>query len=87
MIRVFTKQLLSITQSFLLVIALTPFEAQAQQWAQTGSTGYSGQGAPHRAIRDALVAQILGAATFPDQVAVADNWLQQNNVSRARQRV
>jgi hypothetical protein len=27
---------------------------------------------------DALVAQILGAATFPDQIAVADNWLQQN---------
>jgi hypothetical protein len=27
---------------------------------------------------DALVAQILAASTFPDQVAVADNWLQQN---------
>jgi hypothetical protein len=27
---------------------------------------------------DQLVAQILGAATFPDQIAVADNWLQQN---------
>lgn len=91
MIRVFTKQLLSITQSFLLVIAATPFEAQAQQSAQTGSTGYSGQGAPMSADElqqlvapialypDALVAQILGAATFPDQVAVADNWLQQNN--------
>jgi hypothetical protein len=25
-----------------------------------------------------LVAQILSAATFPDQVAIADNWLQQN---------
>jgi hypothetical protein len=27
---------------------------------------------------DSLVAQILAASTFPDQVAVADNWLQQN---------
>jgi hypothetical protein len=27
---------------------------------------------------DALVAQILAASTYPDQVAVADNWLQQN---------
>jgi hypothetical protein len=91
MIRAFTMQLLSITQSFLLIIAATPFEARAQQSAQTGSTGYSGQGAPMSADElqqlvapialypDALVAQILGAATFPDQVAVADNWLQQNN--------
>jgi hypothetical protein len=91
MIRAFTMQLLSITQSFLLIIAATPFEAQAQQSAQMGSTGYSGQGVPMSADElqqlvapialypDALVAQILGAATFPDQVAVADNWLQQNN--------
>lgn len=27
---------------------------------------------------DALVAQILGASTFPDQVAVANYWLQQD---------
>ena len=27
---------------------------------------------------DALVAQILGAATFPDQIAVANYWLGQN---------
>ena len=27
---------------------------------------------------DALVAQILTASTFPDQVTVADNWPQQN---------
>ena len=34
--------------------------------------------APIALYPDALVAQILGAATFPDQVAVADYWLQQN---------
>ncbi len=54
------------------------------------ASGYPGQGAPMSAQElqslvapialypDALVAQILSAATFPDQVAVADNWLQQN---------
>ena len=51
---------------------------------------YTGQGVPLTSAEldslispialypDALVAQILSAATFPDQVALADNWLQQN---------
>jgi hypothetical protein len=91
MIRTFTKQLLSTALSFLLVIAAVPFEAAGQeQQAPAGSPGYSGQGAPLSAAElqqlvapialypDALVAQILGAATFPDQVAAADGWLQQN---------
>ena len=34
--------------------------------------------APIALYPDALVAQILGAATFPDQVALAASWLQQN---------
>src|SRR5258708_40162639 len=88
MIRNFTKQLLSATLSFLLVIGTTPRGARAQQ---TGSAGYSGQGVPLSAEElqqlvapialypDALVAQILGAATFPDQVAAAAGWLQQNS--------
>jgi hypothetical protein len=87
MIKTLTKQLLSTTLSFLLVVTATPFEVGAQQ---TGPTGYSGQGAPMSAAEleqlaapialypDALVAQILGAATFPDQVAYVNNWLQQN---------
>ena len=90
MIKTFTRQVLSTTLSFLLVITTAPFEAGAQQSAQTGSTGYSGQGAPLTAEElqqlvapialypDALVAQVLGAATFPDQVAFAADWLQQN---------
>ncbi len=64
---------------------------EAQQPAPPGSTGYSGQGAPLSADElqqlvapialypDALVAQIFGAATFPDQVASASSWLQQNH--------
>ncbi|MFZ0592646.1 MAG: DUF3300 domain-containing protein [Bryobacteraceae bacterium] len=84
----FTKQLLSIPLSCLLIVTATPFDASGQQPAPTG---YSGQGAPLSAdalqqlvapialYPDALVAQILGAATFPDQVAYASNWLHQNN--------
>ena len=89
MIRTFVKQLLSIGLSFLLVMTAVPCEVSAQQPAQTGSAGYPGQGAPLSADElqqltapialypDALVAQILGAATFPDQIAAADDWLQQ----------
>lgn len=90
MISTFKKQLFSTALSFLLVITAVPFEAAGQQPAPTGSTGYSGEGAPLSADElqqlvapialypDALVAQILGAATFPDQVAAASGWLQQN---------
>jgi hypothetical protein len=90
MIRTFTKQLLSATLSSLLVVSMTAFEAGAQEAAQGGSPGYSGQGAPLSADElqqlvgpialypDSLVAQILGAATFPDQIAYAHDWLQQN---------
>jgi hypothetical protein len=87
MMRTFIKQLSSIGLSFLLVATAVPFEAQTQA---PDATGYSGQGAPLSPEElqqltapialypDALVAQILGAATFPDQVASANNWLQQN---------
>jgi hypothetical protein len=87
MITTFTKELLSTTLSFLLVIGTTPLEVTAQETAPTGS----GQAAPVSAEElqkitapialypDALVAQILGAATFPDQVGFASNWLHQNN--------
>jgi hypothetical protein len=89
MIRPFRKQLVSVSICFLLV-AVAPFGTGGWQSATTGSNGYSGQGAPLFADElqqlvapialypDALVAQILGAATFPDQIAFANNWLQQN---------
>src|SRR3984957_11381723 len=64
---------------------------QAQTTASPTTTpDYSGQGTPQTAAElqalvapialypDALVAQILSASTFPDQVAIADNWLQTN---------
>src|SRR5271165_4999935 len=86
MVRTCTKRLLSSALSFLLVTVTLPFEGGAQS-APPQSAGYSGQGAPLSAEElqqlvapialypDALVAQILAAATFPDQVAFAASWL------------
>jgi hypothetical protein len=57
---------------------------------QASSSSYTGQGSPLTTQEldslvspialypDALVAQIVGAATFPDQIAVANYWLQQH---------
>jgi hypothetical protein len=90
MIKTFMKQVLSAILSFLLVFTTGTMGAVAQQPPPAGGTEYSGQGAPLSADQleqlvapialypDALVAQILGASTFPDQIAVANNWLQQN---------
>src|SRR5258705_10358430 len=87
MIRTFTKQVLAAMLSVLLVVTAIPFEAGAQQ---PGATGPAAQGAPLTSAEleqltapialypDALVAQVLGAATFPDQVAYVHDWLQQN---------
>ena len=89
MISTFAKRHLSTALSFMLLMA-GPFVAVGQEPAPP-STGYSGQGAPLAANElqqlvapialypDALVAQILGSATFPDQVAAASGWLKQNN--------
>src|SRR5580704_10005536 len=93
MIRTFIKQLLSAALSVLLIFPAMPSEAAGQQAAPpppAGSPQNSGQGAPLSADElqqlvapialypDALVAQILGAATFPDQITQANDWLQQN---------
>jgi hypothetical protein len=90
MIKTLMKQLLTAALSFLLVMNALPFEAEGQQPAPAEAAGYSGQGEPLSAddlqklvapialYPDALVAQILGASTFPDQVAFAGDWLQQN---------
>ena len=84
------KELLSVGLSLLLLITLTPMEAGGQQPGSPDSNVYMGQGAPLTADElqqlvapvalypDALVAQILGAATFPDQIAYVSNWLRQN---------
>jgi Protein of unknown function (DUF3300) len=84
MIRISAKAFFSSLLSLLVAVATVPPEAGAQQ------PGYPGQGAPLSAsdlqnlvapialYPDALVAQVLGAATLPDQVLAANNFLQQN---------
>ncbi|HTC74244.1 MAG TPA: DUF3300 domain-containing protein [Edaphobacter sp.] len=91
MIKTFMKQVLSGVLSILLVFTVGPLEASGQQPAQQPPpTGSTEQPAPLSADQlqqlvapialypDALVAQVLGASTFPDQVADANGWLQQN---------
>src|SRR5580693_8178110 len=84
MINIFMKQFLSSALSVLLLIGAAPFETGAQ----SGQPGYTGQGVPLTADElqqlaapialypDSLVAQVLAAATFPDQIAAAEGWYQ-----------
>jgi hypothetical protein len=83
------KQICSCALSFLLVITAGSYEAAGQQ--PVPAQGYAGQGAPLSAEElqnlaapialypDALVAQILGGAAFPDQIAEANNWMMLNS--------
>ncbi len=88
------RQSVSFALSLLLMFATMPCASDAAVFYQAavtvGSANYSGQGipfpeeelqslvAPIALYPDALVAQILNAATFPDQIALAGYWLQQN---------
>jgi uncharacterized membrane protein YgcG len=85
------KLLSTVLSSTLVLFTLPPgAKAQAPQQGQQPPPSYSGQGqpmtpeelqglvAPIALYPDALVAQILGAATYPDQVAIANYWLGQN---------
>ena len=76
------KQSLSLGLSILLIFTLGPGRRTGMAYQSTTSS-YPGQGVPETADElqslvapialypDSLVAQILSAATFPDQVAVA----------------
>jgi hypothetical protein len=78
-----TRQVLSVALSLLIAASSYGFQ-------NTDSAGGAADGAPMTAnaldalvapialYPDALVAQILSAATYPDQVAIADYWLQQH---------
>ncbi len=86
----FAKQLVSSALSLLLIANCGMVEAAGQQPSPAGAPANAEQPAPLSASQlqqlvapialypDALVAQVLGAATFPDQVQAASNWLQQN---------
>lgn len=84
------KQFLAVVLSFLLIFPASELNALAQQQASAPAANSTPQPAPLSEAEleqiaapialypDALVAQVLGAATFPDQVTAAHDWLQQN---------
>lgn len=91
MIIKYTRAALAVALCF--AIAATPSDTYGYQTPESTSepnVGGASDAAPLSATElqalvapialypDALVAQILPAATFPDQVAIADYWLQQN---------
>ncbi len=88
------RQVLALALSFLLVAipsqVVYGYQQPASAPAQEGAPPSQSAPAPESAEQiqalvapialypDALVAQILSAATFPDQVALAQNWLQEH---------
>ena len=86
------KKMLSLFLSLVFATASSPalYGYQSQSSSPSADTGSPTEPAPQTAAEleslvapialypDALVAQILSAATFPDQVAIADYWLQEN---------
>jgi len=81
-----TKKVLAVGLSFVLIGASSYVYSNTESVPGTDAGG-AYDGAPMRASElqalvapialypDALVAQILAAATFPDQAAIADYWL------------
>jgi hypothetical protein len=82
------KKILAVALSFIFVAATSPVVYAHQE--QQGSESQSSEPAPQSAEQlqalvapialypDALVAQVLSASTFPDQVALAQNWIAQH---------
>ena len=73
---------LAILLSFVLILAPAPGQESepggAADSAPMSAKQLDALVAPIALYPDQLVAQVLAAATFPDQVAVANYWLQQN---------
>ncbi|MEY2394212.1 MAG: hypothetical protein QOF94_557, partial [Acidobacteriaceae bacterium] len=91
----FLKRTLSLSLSCCLALATVPggFAAQADQSATPPPVQAAQQTpqqlqqlvAPIALYPDALVAQILAAATYPDQIVEADRWLQQHSELKGEQ--
>lgn len=76
------RRMLAVALSFVLVAAPSQFLYAYQEQEPTSAPAPQSPEqiqalvAPIALYPDALVAQVLSAATFPDQVALAQNWLQ-----------
>jgi len=86
----FPKKATRVLLSFFLILATMPADvrAGAQNASASGNQDeyaplipeeLDSLVAPIALYPDALVAQVLGAATFPDQVTDANSWLKQNS--------
>jgi hypothetical protein len=74
----FASRFLAITLSFsLLFFTAAPADPQ-EEYAALSDSDLDSLVAPIALYPDALVAQVLGAATFPDQVVEANNFLKSN---------
>jgi hypothetical protein len=93
MVKKNVKKILAVVLGLILVAATSPAIYGYQTEPATGGAapaGGSDEPAPKTAAElqalvapialypDALVAQVLSASTFPDQVALAQNWVQQH---------
>ena len=84
------KKIFSVALSIILATVSSQMLYGFQNESPGGDTGNPTDPAPRSAAElqalvapialypDSLVAQVLAASTFPDQVAIADYWLQQN---------
>lgn len=80
------KKYLALLLSFLLAAATSPGIFSAQESTGEPPSGPAPESAeqiqslvaPIALYPDALVAQVLSAATFPDQIPVAQSWLQEH---------
>jgi hypothetical protein len=82
------RKLVAVLMSFFVILSTipadlgaAPFPAPApqEQYAPAAAADLESLVAPIALYPDALVAQILGASTFPDQVVDADTWLKSNS--------
>ncbi|HEY2646683.1 MAG TPA: DUF3300 domain-containing protein, partial [Candidatus Acidoferrales bacterium] len=86
----FPQKAMRVFLGVLIILATIPFsiEAQTQNASDSGTQSdyppltpeeLDSLVAPIALYPDALVAQVLGAATYPDEVTAADSWLKQNS--------
>src|SRR5215472_15908218 len=75
----FLRQFLAIVLMGTILLATSPITcAQEAQQANLSASEIDSIVSPIALYPDQLMAQILGAATYPDQVSAADDWIQSN---------
>ena len=73
------KQLLTIVLAWTIVLATSPAQAQDTPPPSLTATQIDALTSPIALYPDALVAQVLAASTYPNEVADADQWLKANS--------